>query len=310
MCQKVISMVSPCFLCLISLLILVKRWRATWCWGNLKYAYKIVMLYLLQFLLSCWPDPLWRLFFICINKEYIKVTLPAPASPCDRNVPSGFKWQDISHDIRCIWHIFWQIEGQGGIYNRLNNRDHFFLQLPEILFWHNRDNHNVKAWGQDRALTRHLIAPSPHKKLPLSLTDPEARSGERVGPLPVLRDQRGVVALLAGILALPLQADPLADERSDDHLEALACGGALRAPHQPVDAQPDDKQMGDQRGHPGILSLPSTETPGHLITSRGFQLQLKGAYFVNTEGNFWRLIRWRKKNKNVCPPSCFLLWEK
>lgn len=205
---------------------------------------------------------------------------------------------------------FWQIEGQGGIYNRLNNRDHFFLQLPEILFWHNRDNHNVKAWGQDRALTRHLIAPSPHKKLPLSLTNPEARSGERVGPLPVLRDQRGVVALLAGILALPLQADPLADERSDDHLEALACGGALRAPHQPVDAQPDDKQMGDQRGHPGILSLPSTETPGHLITSRGFQLQLKGACFVNTEGNFWRLIRWRKKNKNVCPPSCFLLWEK
>lgn len=61
--------------------------------------------------------------------------------------------------------------------------------------------------------------------------DPEARSGERVGPLPVLRDQRGVVALLAGILALPLQADPLADERSDDHLEALPCGGALRAPH-------------------------------------------------------------------------------
>lgn len=55
--------------------------------------------------------------------------------------------------------------------------------------------------------------------------------------------------------------------------------------------------MGDQRGHPGILSLPSTETPGHLITSRGLQLQLKGACFVNTEGNFWRLIRWRKKKQ-------------
>lgn len=86
--------------------------------------------------------------------------------------------------------------------------------------------------------------------------DPEALSDERVGPLPVLRDQRGVVALLARIVALSLQADPLADERSDDHLEALPCGGALRAPHQPVDAQPDDKQMGDQRGHPGILHYP------------------------------------------------------
>lgn len=88
----------------------------------------------------------------------------------------------------------------------------------------------------------------------LPLTDPEALSDERVCSLSVLRDQRGVVALLAGILTLALQADPLADERSDDHLEALPSGGALRAAHQPaVHAQPDDEQMGDQSGHPGIL---------------------------------------------------------
>lgn len=51
--------------------------------------------------------------------------------------------------------------------------------------------------------------------------DPEALSNERVGSLPVLRDERRVVALLARILTLSLQADPLADPRSDDHLEAL-----------------------------------------------------------------------------------------
>lgn len=114
-----------------------------------------------------------------------------------------------------------------------------------------------------------------------SLTDPEALSCERVGRLPVLRDQRGVVALLAGILTLALQADPLADERSDDHLEALPRGGALRAPHQPVDAQPDDKQTGDQRGHPGILRCPP-QRPGHIKSQAdGFKLQLRGACFVN-----------------------------
>lgn len=108
-------------------------------------------------------------------------------------------------------------------------------------------------------------------RLASSLTDPEALSDERVGRLPVLRDQRGVVALLAGILTLALQADPLADERSDDHLEALPRGGALRAPHQPVDAQPDDKQTGDQRGHPGILHCPP-QRPGDIKSqSRGLQ---------------------------------------
>lgn len=95
---------------------------------------------------------------------------------------------------------------------------------------------------------------------PGPLTDPEALPDERVGPLPVLRDQRGVVALLARILTLALEADPLADERRDDHLEALPRGGALRAPHQPVDAQPDDEQMGDHRGHPGILHCPPQRT--------------------------------------------------
>lgn len=101
-----------------------------------------------------------------------------------------------------------------------------------------------------------------------SLTDPEALSDKCISPLPVLRDQRGVVALLAGILTLTLQADPLADERSDDHLEALPCGGALRAPHQPVNAQPDDKQMGDQRGHPGILHCPP-QRPGDIKSQAG-----------------------------------------
>lgn len=93
--------------------------------------------------------------------------------------------------------------------------------------------------------------------------DPEALSDERVGRLSVLGDQRGVVALLAGILTLSLQTDPLADERSDDHLEALPCGGALRAPHQPVDAQPGDKQKADHRGHPGILHCPP-HRPGDI----------------------------------------------
>ena len=116
-----------------------------------------------------------------------------------------------------------------------------------------------------------------------SLTDPEALSDERVGRLPVLGDQRGVVALLAGILTLSLQADPLADEGRDDHLEALPGGGALRAPHQPVDAQPDDKQTGDQRGHPGILRCPPRRA-GHMKSQTPGQkkkkLQLRGARFV------------------------------
>lgn len=96
-----------------------------------------------------------------------------------------------------------------------------------------------------------------------SLTDPEALAGERVRRLAVLGDQRGVVALLAGILAVALQADPLADEGSDDHFEALPGRGALHAARQPVDAQPDDKQTGDQRGHPGILRGPP-QRPGRI----------------------------------------------
>lgn len=59
----------------------------------------------------------------------------------------------------------------------------------------------------------------------------------------ILRDECGVVALLACILTLSLEADPLAHQRSDDHLEALPGRGALRAPHQPVHAQPQDQQM-------------------------------------------------------------------
>lgn len=114
-----------------------------------------------------------------------------------------------------------------------------------------------------------------------SLTDPEALSDERVTRLAVLRDQRGVVALLAGILTLALQADPLADERSYDHFEALPRRGALRAPHQPVDAQPDDKQTGDQRGHPGILHCPPQRSGDIKSQAEGFKLQLRGACFVN-----------------------------
>lgn len=106
-----------------------------------------------------------------------------------------------------------------------------------------------------------------------SLTDPEALSGERVPRLAVLGDQRGVVALLAGIVTLTPQADPLADERSDDHLEALPRRGALDAPHQPVDAQPDDKQTGDQRGHPGILHCPP-QRPGHIKSQAPAQRRL------------------------------------
>lgn len=105
----------------------------------------------------------------------------------------------------------------------------------------------------------------------MSLTNPEAGSRERVRRLAVLPDERGVVALLAGILALSLQADPLADEGRDDHFEALPCGGALRAPRQPVDAQPDDKQMGNQRGHPGILHCRPRRAGGiHEARSHGF----------------------------------------
>lgn len=109
--------------------------------------------------------------------------------------------------------------------------------------------------------------------------DPEALSDERVCHLAVLRDQRGVVALLAGILTLALHTDPLADERRDDHLEALPGGGALRAPHQPVDAQPDDQQMGDQRGHPGILHCPA-QRPGDIKS-----LQLRSACSVKTQAD-------------------------
>ena len=47
--------------------------------------------------------------------------------------------------------------------------------------------------------------------------------------------------------------DPFANERCDDHLEALPCGGALGAPHQLVDDQPDEQQTGDQIGHSGIF---------------------------------------------------------
>lgn len=121
-----------------------------------------------------------------------------------------------------------------------------------------------------------------------TLTDPEALPGERVGRLAVLGDQRGVAALLAGILAVALQADPLADERSDDHFEALPCQGALDAPRQPVDAQPDDKQTGDQRGHPGILRCPP-QTPGDLRS----QAPAQSAALL-TEAEFSGLIRWRR----------------
>lgn len=100
------------------------------------------------------------------------------------------------------------------------------------------------------------------------LTDPEALPDERVGRLAVLRDQRGVVALLAGVPAAALQADALADERRDDHFEALACGGrALRAPRRrrPVRAQPEhrEQQLGDQSGHRGILRCPP-QRPGGM----------------------------------------------
>ena len=105
------------------------------------------------------------------------------------------------------------------------------------------------------------------------LTDPEALPGERVRRLAVLGDQRGVVALLAGIFAVALQADPLADERSDDHLEALPRRGALHAPRQPVDAQPDEQQTGDQRGHPGILRCPP-QRPGGINSPAAAQSRL------------------------------------
>lgn len=118
----------------------------------------------------------------------------------------------------------------------------------------------TSAGGKTR---KSLLNKTHCSRLRASLTDPEALPGERVGRLAVLGDQRGVVALLAGILAVALQADPLADERSDDHFEALPCQGALDAPRQPVDAQPDDKQTGDQRGHPGILRCPP-QRPGDL----------------------------------------------
>lgn len=133
--------------------------------------------------------------------------------------------------------------------------------------------------------------------------DPEALSDERVGRLAVLGDQRGVVALLAGILTLSLQADPLADERRDDHLEALPCGGALRAPRQPVDAQPDDKQMGDQRGHPGILHCPP-QRPGDMKShAEGLQLQLRGALLCYPRLMFLDVFmrRRKKKKKRVLP---------
>lgn len=71
--------------------------------------------------------------------------------------------------------------------------------------------------------------------------DPEALSNEGVRCLSVLCDECGVVALFARILTLSFQADPLAHQRSDDHLEALPGRGALRAPHQSVHAQPQEQ---------------------------------------------------------------------
>lgn len=115
--------------------------------------------------------------------------------------------------------------------------------------------------------------------MPASLTNPEALSDQRVCALAVLRDQRGVVSLLAPILALTLQADPLADEGRDDHLEALPSGGALCAPHQPVHAQPEDEQMGDhQAGHPGILHCPAQRSQD--MKSVGFSSSSEESHFV------------------------------
>lgn len=144
--------------------------------------------------------------------------------------------------------------------------------------------------------------------LVLSLTDPEALSDQRVCALAVLRDQRGVVALLARVVALALQADPLADERRDDHLDALARSRrALRAPHQPVHAQPDDKQTRDQGGHPGIPHCPPQRSECMKAQAPGFRSSSE-APALFTDGNpsyGGRRKRRRRKNNNCLPLSVF-----
>lgn len=57
---------------------------------------------------------------------------------------------------------------------------------------------------------------------PLALTHAEARTGERVGVVAVLSDERHVGALLTAVPTLALQTGPLADHWRKDHLEAFA----------------------------------------------------------------------------------------
>lgn len=86
------------------------------------------------------------------------------------------------------------------------------------------------------------------------LTDSEAVSGERVGGLAVLPDQRRVVALLARVAALAVAlACALANERSDDHLKALARGQALHARRRPPERETGEEQQRKRhRAHAGI----------------------------------------------------------
>lgn len=85
-------------------------------------------------------------------------------------------------------------------------------------------------------------------------TDSEAVSGERVGGLSVLPDQRRVVALLARVAALAVTlARALADERRDDHLEALARGHALHARRRSPERETGEQQQRKRhRAHAGI----------------------------------------------------------
>lgn len=95
-------------------------------------------------------------------------------------------------------------------------------------------------------------------------TDSEAVSGERVGGLSVLPDQRRVVALLARVAALAVAlARALADERSDDHLEALAHGQALQARRRPPERETGEQQQRQRhRAHAGISRARSARLEG------------------------------------------------
>lgn len=92
-----------------------------------------------------------------------------------------------------------------------------------------------------------MIAPAVHSCATVfwraSLTHFKAVSREGVGGLAVLAYQRGVVALLAGVLTLPLETSPLTDKRSDYHPEALPGRDALGAQGQSLDTQPDNEQF-------------------------------------------------------------------